>query len=82
MDSKPLLPSSFSEMQMPELSNTVSSSSRIASASLIFLMLMSSIVFSILSDAVDNQFGFFVRSSAFLTFRAAVAFGEFSDASD
>ena len=49
---------------------------------MIFLMLMSSIVFSILSDAVDNQFGFFVRSSAFLTFRAAVAFGEFSDASD
>ena len=46
---------------------------------MIFLMLMSSIVFSILSDAVDNQLEFFVRREAYLIFKAVGVGVMFSD---
>ena len=70
VDSNPLLPSSVEELQIPELSNTLSSSRRIWRASLIFLMFMNSIVFSILSDACASQLEFLARSEACFTFMA------------
>ena len=67
------------EMQIPELSNTPSSSSSIERASLIFLMLMSSIVLSIFSDAVCNQLGFYMSIVAYFIFKAAGVGVTFSD---
>ena len=67
------------EMQIPELSNTPSSSRSIERASLIFLMLMSSIVLSIFSDAVCNQLGFYMSIVACLIFREAGVGVTFSD---
>ena len=80
MDAIPLFPSSlFAEMQIPELSNTLSSSSKIYRASLIFLMLISSIVFSIFSDVVCNQLAFYMSMQACLTFKEAGVGVTFSD---
>ena len=80
VDSKPLFPSSLPlEMQIPEFSNTPSSSSRISRASLIFLMLISSIVFSIFSDAYYNQLAFYMSMEACFSFKAAGVGVTFSD---